>query len=107
MLFCLDEISKIKIKEEQEVSDKWKAFSFGVESNLLILWSMIYDISLYDLIGIQPPIDKKCYYTIGISDDQNEIQTNLDFGSRYTPFLKIKVNQHFDYGFLLIFFYFF
>lgn len=102
LLYLLDLFSKERCNQSIETKDQFNAFAFGLESNLLLLWSKIYDSPIYEFIGVSLPDQKFCYYTIGISEDINEINQNLEFGSEYTPFVKLKVNQSLDYGQFLI-----
>eukprot|EP01124_Arcella_intermedia_P015873 TRINITY_DN22432_c0_g1_i2.p1 TRINITY_DN22432_c0_g1~~TRINITY_DN22432_c0_g1_i2.p1 ORF type:complete len:422 (-),score=74.35 TRINITY_DN22432_c0_g1_i2:57-1151(-) len=68
----------------------------ALEMALLDLWGKMLNRPVYSVIGVGN-VPKACFYTIGISDVE-EMLGSLDFGLRFTHYLKIKLNRNIDFG---------
>ncbi|EFC37677.1 chloromuconate cycloisomerase [Naegleria gruberi] len=74
----------------------------GIEMAIFDLWGKILDKPLYNLIGIEPPVQKFAFYTAALNEDIGEIVKTARFGLEKTRHLKMKLDSDIEKGILIL-----
>ncbi|EGC33168.1 hypothetical protein DICPUDRAFT_154788 [Dictyostelium purpureum] len=92
---CLDECS-------ENTKDYSYASRCAIEMALLDGWGKTLKLPIYKMANLVASEPKPFYYTVSMCPTMEEILDSTDFGSKYTSFLKIKLDQDVEKGMNII-----